>query len=63
MEDESGNGEAKKKRKRRPKADPALSGSNVYSVAEGVLLKWLTYHVAMVSGKTAKKEAGQNTGY
>ena len=34
----------KKKKRRRQRADPALVGSNVYSVAEGILLKWLTYH-------------------
>ena len=34
----------KPKRRRRQRADPALAGSNVYSVSEGILLKWLTYH-------------------
>lgn len=48
----NGDAPVKPKRKRRPRADPALSGSNVYSVSEGVLLKWLTYHYsAMVPSK------------
>ena len=29
----------------RAEADPELTGSNVYSVGEGVLLKWLFYHL------------------
>ena len=45
----------KPKRKRKPRADPALSGSNMYSVSEGVLLKWLTYHYAAMAPPKPKR--------
>ena len=37
-------GKASKGSKAAP-SDPLLSGSNVYSVPESLLLKWLSYHV------------------
>jgi len=29
-------------------ADPTLAASNVYTVSEGILLKWLAYHYSKV---------------
>ena len=37
------------------RADPALVGSNIYSVAEGVLLKWLTYHYTAMAPAKPKR--------
>ena len=34
-------------------ADPSLGGSNIYTVAEGILLKWLSMHFAEAMGGTA----------
>ncbi len=44
-----------KKKKRRKKDDPALVGSNVYSVSEGLLLKWLTYHYVVLGPENPKR--------
>ena len=33
--------------------DPSLGGSNIYTVAEGILLKWLSMHYAEAMGGTA----------
>lgn len=29
--------------------DPPMTKSNIYSVAENILLKWMTYHVGVIN--------------
>lgn len=41
----SSKGGAGKGTGRKEEVDPELAGSNVFSVGEGVLLKWLSYHL------------------
>lgn len=39
-----------------PTSDPTVAGSNVYSVAEGVLLRWLSAHLTYFFGPSKGKE-------
>ena len=44
-----------KKKRKKPKNDPALVGSNIFSVSEGLLLKWLTYHYVSLGPENPKR--------